>query len=90
MTAVGRSFLPILEREGLPDRLLGDVSLASVSRHASPSLVLLYLPASVRLGMPRRDRLLAHSPGSGGSGASQFLRFATLWYKVRVKGMLKI
>lgn len=65
---------------------LSDVPL----RHASPSLVLLYLPASVRLGMPRRDRLLAHSPGSGGSGASQFLRFATLWYKVRVKGMLKI
>jgi hypothetical protein len=24
MTAVGRSFLPILEREGLPDRLLGE------------------------------------------------------------------
>jgi hypothetical protein len=26
MTAVGRSFLPILEREGLPDRLLGECS----------------------------------------------------------------
>jgi hypothetical protein len=37
MTAVGRSFLPILEREGLPDRLLGEEDMEKLNRTVAPT-----------------------------------------------------
>ncbi len=58
MTAVGRSFLPILEREGLPDRLLGEnrQHLLSAEKGSPGILGKLYIRLQIiygRANLPR-------------------------------------
>jgi toxin ParE1/3/4 len=76
MTAVGRSFLPILEREGLPDRLLGEYIARNNPSAASKLFDRIRERCRVVAGFPKMGKSYSKlSPGLRGFLVEDYIIF---------------